>query len=601
MLSRRFGGMAFRSTRHVVLSAESVSARIVRAITLRHRATAILYTGTLGGASCLALRNSWAQCEVQDRFDQDSDNDALEIAASSITSRTQQRAPLFACIRRLFFLALYGIPLLVLLPLCKIIDHGLLWEWYRRMCVESVCRFGATAVKLAQWAASRKDLFGEEMCGMLPSELHTNVESSRATESDLEHVRQVCAQSGAKLMDSEPLEEIGSGCIANVFKSRREDGTPVVVKILRGGTRRRMEADLVLLEWLVKFAHKISPALESLCLDEALREFNAHMQLQTDLSVEGMYLERMRRNFRNSAYICLPEVHGKPTGEVLVQSYVGGHHLADLLAEPMENNLLRDPQTRKLVSLELGRAFCKMLFIDNFTHLDLHPGNIKVCFSRDPRERRFSLVPDWLWQRMPALTAIGLTDPADNKPKLHVPLPILGLADVIEAKWLQFTGAAAFKLVLLDTGMALSMPKAKMGWMRTTCGYAVQGDIDAAGRSILEAHQKMGRVRTTTQSNLDNFIIDIGILLVASVRYSGEWRRFFSDYKDYIKAGTAEYLSIAVRIFSVSQVRVDPEIYCAVSAVALVEGSMRTCFKECSIARCALPFLLPNMSWFHKA
>jgi len=392
-----------------------MSARIARSMPMRHRTTAIMCTGTLGGVSCLALKNSWAQCEIQDRLSQDNEDDAWDTA---IASRTQQRAPLLACIQRLFSLALYGFPLLVLLPLCKLMDNSSFWEWYRRLCVASVRRYGATAVKLGQWAASRKDLFGEQICGMLPSELHTNVESSHASVGDLERVRQVCAESGAKLMDSEPLEEIGSGCIANVFKSKKEDGTPVVVKILRRGARRRMEADLVLLEWLVKFAHKINPALKSLCLDEALVEFNAHMQLQTDLSVEGMHLERMRRNFQDSAYIRLPEVHGKPTGEILVQSYVGGHHLADLLSEPLENTLLCDPQTRKLVSLELGRAFCKMLFVDNFTHLDLHPGNIKVCFSRDPRERRITLVPDWLWQKLPVLTAAGLTDPADNKPKL---------------------------------------------------------------------------------------------------------------------------------------------------------------------------------------
>lgn len=550
--------------------------------------------GVVGvSASCLAFRTTGALCEnVQD--------EGMIVQAPESTMARREPPSRFLCVWRLLTLLAYALPLAGLLPFCQWLGSDWLWDQYRKLVVGAVVRYGATAVKLGQWASSRKDLFGEDAGNMLPCELHTCVEASGATPEELQRAREVCKTSGAKLMESEPLEEIGSGCVANVFKGKKEDGTDVVVKVLRKNTRSRMEADLVVLQWLERFACKIQPDLEALCLGEALREFSTHMQIQTDLSVEGRNLERMRRDFQEDTFIRLPEVHGTPTEEVLVQSYVGGYHLADILKPGFQDGILGDAQVRKLVSLELGRAFCKMLFVNNLTHLDLHPGNIKVCFTGDPREKPLSIVPDWIWDRLPMLTADGLTNPENNESKLKVPMPVLGLVDMLEARWAKVTGAAQFQLVFLDLGMALSIKPSKMQMMRNSCGAAVQGDVSGAGRAMFDAHRRLGRVPRGSHAVQEAFEKDMGSLMVSAVRYSNEWARFFKSYTDYIKAGTGEYLGIACNIFSSSKIRMDPEVYCACAAVALVEGSMRSCFKECSIARCALPFLLPKMEWLHR-
>jgi len=385
-----------------------------------------------------------------------------------------------------------------------------------------------------------------------------------------------------------------------VFRARKVDGTAVVIKVVRKGVKETMRADLTVLSWLVEAAHRLNPELRPLALDEALAEFCIYLQLQTDLQIEARNLRTMRRNFQGAARIRFPEVHGTPTEDLIVQSYVDGHHMSDLLRPGLQDKMLQSAQTRKLISLELGRAFCKMLFVDNLTHLDLHPGNIKVNFTGDPLRRPFNIVPDWLWQRMPQLTAKGLSDPASGQWKVELPLPVLAILDMCEASWARVTGSSAFELCIFDLGMVLSVDADKQHYMRTACSAAVQGDSADAGHQLFEAHCKWNRVRTSSVEDRNEFVRSIGALLVAAVRYADNWQQFFNSCDDYIRAGTAEYLSIACRLFSVARVRMDPEIYCAIASIALVEGSMRACFKECSIARCALPFLLPGWDSLHR-
>jgi len=523
----------------------------------------------------------------------------LELRASEghAVVKRQRQASWLMCIRRLCTLVLFSVPVVAAGLICRMLDKEWAWERYRKMCLYLVRRYGAVAVKLGQWAASRKDLFGDQVCALLPGELHMNVAEGQISATDLVRVREECHACHADLSDAVPLEELGSGCVASVFKGKKTDGTDVVVKILRAGVREKIDADLVVMKWLLSAAHFVAPQLRWLCLDEALFEFCSFMQMQTDFTIEGENLKKLRRNFETSAFVRVPEVHGTPSPDILVQSYVGGYHLADLLAPEQTEGLLRNPQIRKLISLELGRSFCKMLFVDNFTHLDMHPGNIKILFLNDPTQKR-GICPDWLWDRLPSLSSSGLDNP-DNADQIRwrVPLPVLGLVDMMEARWASFTGSAAFELVLLDVGMVLHMSTQAKKTMLGACSAAVQGHSEEAGEELLSGHAKRGRVGGI--ANPAGFIDDMGSLLVCAVRWGDAWSRFFDSYDKYEHSGTAEYLSIATRLFSRYQVRMDPEIYCACAAVALVEGSLRSCYADTNIARCALPYLLPNMSWLH--
>lgn len=547
---------------------------------------AVIATTGVGLSALMLHRRNLARCEVHE-----------EDELVPCGKRTAQRAPMRKCLLRLAHVIWNTLPIMILYPLCRLVDAEWLWRYYQSFCIAAVRRIGASATKLAQWVASRKDLFGEEILSLLPPELHTDAQASNATEEDLLQVRRACAASGTQLSEEEPLCEVGSGCVANVFRARKVDGQAVVVKIVRKGVKETMQADLVVLSWLMAFAHRLNPELRPLCLDEALAEFCVYLQLQTDLIIEARNLMRMRRNFEGSAHIKFPEVHGTPTEDLIVQSYVEGQHMSEFLRQDPE---LRNQQERKLISLELGRAFCKMLFIDNLTHLDLHPGNIKVNFTGNPLKRPFEVMPEWLWQRLPQLTAVGLNDPAEKNWKWELPLPVLALFDMCEAKWAKITGSSAFELWIYDTGMVLTVDAEKQRLMKQACSAAVQGDGNDAGRQLLEAHTKWNRVGASRAEDREKFVTEIGELLVAAVLYADNWEKFFTNFDDYVLAGTAEYLSMACNLFRMAKVRMDPEMYCAIASIALVEGSMRACFKECSIARCALPFLVPGCQSLHR-
>ena len=73
----------------------------------------------------------------------------------------------------------------------------------------------------------------------------------------------------------------------------------------------------------------------------------------------------------------------KPT--VLVESYVKAESLSSFLThDPLGSKLFR----QRLASVGMT-AFLKMILVDNFTHADLHPGNILV--SSIPAEERNSM------------------------------------------------------------------------------------------------------------------------------------------------------------------------------------------------------------------
>jgi len=86
------------------------------------------------------------------------------------------------------------------------------WSW----CVATLERTGALVIKLAQWASSRPDLFGEGICGrFLHLQDRTPPHSLAQTEATLD------AMFGPRWRDTLVIdpEPIGSGCIAQVNRT----------------------------------------------------------------------------------------------------------------------------------------------------------------------------------------------------------------------------------------------------------------------------------------------------------------------------------------------------------------------------------------------
>uniref|UniRef100_A0A8B9TX36 AarF domain containing kinase 2 n=1 Tax=Anas platyrhynchos TaxID=8839 RepID=A0A8B9TX36_ANAPL len=132
--------------------------------------------------------------------------------------------------------------------------------------------------------------------------------------------------------------------------------TPVAIKVLHPGLVHQVQMDLFLMK-----------------MGKIVEEFEKLMLQQIDLRYEARNLERFRQNFLDVDFVKFPTpVHPLVTSEVLVETFEE--------SEPISCYLHAEVATELRQSLaKMGMdMLLKMIFVDNFVHADLHPGNILV-------------------------------------------------------------------------------------------------------------------------------------------------------------------------------------------------------------------------------
>ncbi|XP_028304027.1 uncharacterized aarF domain-containing protein kinase 2 isoform X2 [Gouania willdenowi] len=333
-------------------------------------------------------------------------------------------------IRALVLLLKFG-PVILLCPLALVSTRwasrwldALLWV------TESS---GPTFIKLGQWASTRRDIFSQQFCEKF-SRLHVRVRPHSWAHTKL-CLRRAFGEAWAKVLVFDSKEPVGSGCVAQVYRgwarvdhvddpsfqavfeemerndmleawevpglrdvtrvlwqllgrgpvervfedqhhqeSRlgKEHMVPVAVKVVHPGIRRQVEIDLLLMKagcWLLQCL----PGLKWLSMFEIVEEFEKLMTKQIDLRYEARNMERFRENFSNIEYVKFPTpLRPYVTRNILVETFEE--------SEPISKYLSAD--VSKEVKQKIARmgvdTLLKMVFVDNFVHSDLHPGNILV-------------------------------------------------------------------------------------------------------------------------------------------------------------------------------------------------------------------------------
>jgi aarF domain-containing kinase len=149
----------------------------------------------------------------------------------------------------------------------------------------------------------------------------------------------------------------------------------VAVKVLHPGVDRIVQRDLRIMAFFAQLLNTV-PTIQWLSLPDEVATFGEMMKLQLDLRIEAANLARFRRNFATRTTAWFPFAYAEfSSRNVLVEEFANGVPLEGFLANgggPFE----------KEIADEGLDAFLHMLLIDNFTHADLHPGNIMVRFYR---------------------------------------------------------------------------------------------------------------------------------------------------------------------------------------------------------------------------
>ncbi len=183
--------------------------------------------------------------------------------------------------------------------------------------------------------------------------------------------------------DREPL---AAASIAQVHTAELQDGTEVVVKVLRPGVREKIEQDLEVMRTIAALAARYWEHGKRLKPLEVVSEYEQTIIDELDLMREAGNAAQLKRNFEGSDMLYVPEIYWdycRP--EVLVQERIHGIPISDMDA-------LRAAGTNIEKLAENGvEIFFTQVFRHNFFHADMHPGNIFVNVD-DPENPKYSAV-----------------------------------------------------------------------------------------------------------------------------------------------------------------------------------------------------------------
>ena len=183
--------------------------------------------------------------------------------------------------------------------------------------------------------------------------------------------------------DETPL---AAASIAQVHAARLQDGSEVVVKVLRPDMSEVIKRDLEVLYALARLAQRYWSESRRLRPVEVVAEYEKTILDELDLMREAANASQLKRNFAGSDLLYVPEVYWDYCRiNVMVMERIHGVPISDM-------ERLRSLGTNIPLLAENGvRIFFTQVFRHNFFHADMHPGNIFVTV-KDPGNPRYAAV-----------------------------------------------------------------------------------------------------------------------------------------------------------------------------------------------------------------
>ncbi|KAM7120213.1 putative aarF domain-containing protein kinase 2 isoform 2-T2 [Molossus nigricans] len=479
-------------------------------------------------------------------------------------------------------------PLLLLYPLTYLAPSiSSLWL---QLLLKATETSGSTYIKLGQWASTRRDLFSEAFCAQF-SKLHVRVTPHPWIHT--EHVlQQAFGEDWGKVLCFEEQEPVGSGCVAQVYKARAnpvflkndsiqrlakasgqqpcsEAGTagglrelsghlekgwssqgsladqsflerllfpragligsdavmsqalapadlpephhliPVAVKVLHPGLLSQVQMDLLLMKMGSRVL-ALLPGIKWLSLPEIVEEFEKLMVQQIDLRYEARNLEHFQCNFLNVKSVRFPTpLHPFVTRDVLVETYE--------------------------------------IFVDNFVHADLHPGNILVQ------------------------GADGLSKSQEAR---------LQQVDVCDTLVVSATPARCpLRLVLLDAGIVAELQAADLRNFRAVFMAVAMGQGQRVAELILH------HARASECKDVERFKAEMATLVTQARKNTITLE----------KLQVSSLLSNVFKLLMTHKVKLESNFASIVFAIMVLEGLGRSLDPKLDILEAAKPFLLKGL------
>ncbi len=252
------------------------------------------------------------------------------------------------------------------------------WNWVKRDLPPFPVRvrlaleeLGPIFIKFGQLLSTRVDLLPEDMAEELAM-LQDRVppfpgEEARAL---IEKAWGRPVEAALDAFDAVPL---ASASIAQVHTAKLKDGREIIVKVLRPGIEKTIQRDVDLLYAFAGLAQRYWPDGRRLRPVEVVREYEKTILDELNLQREAANASQLRRNFKHSEDLYIPEVYWDWTRpNVMVMERIYGTPVSKVEALKAQGISMRQLGTRGV------EIFFTQVFRDNFFHADMHPGNIFV-------------------------------------------------------------------------------------------------------------------------------------------------------------------------------------------------------------------------------
>lgn len=263
---------------------------------------------------------------------------------------------------RAVYLAILFLPCIAMAPFAGplSIKFRNTWLYVVRLTLEKA---GPVFIKWGQWAATRPDLFPQDLCRELAT-LH-----AKAPAHSFAFTRMTIERAfGRKLPEifaNFEEEPIASGSVAQVHRATLKYRYPgqeiepivVAVKVRHPSVADAIRRDFVLLNFLAKIL-KFVPTLKWSRLEESIQQFAVFMMSQVDLARGAAHLSHFIYNFRRWKDVSFPRpLYPLVHPAVLVETYEQGesvlHYVDDVEGNKRIKSALAHIGTQALLKMLL--------------------------------------------------------------------------------------------------------------------------------------------------------------------------------------------------------------------------------------------------------
>jgi len=176
-----------------------------------------------------------------------------------------------------------------------------------------------------------------------------------------------------------------AGSFGQVYFANLQDGSPVVIKLLRPLIRETLTYDLKLIGLVMRaFINKIYRNMD-LDILNAITEFKRATMRETDYIEEARFANELWLAYRNNSQFIIPHTYLELcTPNIIVQEYIDGISVAQLLRFKEQGIDPQDYVRQKLGSdlktqlKTVGFEYIRGIFMLPRVQGDPHPGNVKL-------------------------------------------------------------------------------------------------------------------------------------------------------------------------------------------------------------------------------